>query len=123
MKELDLGEMTREQIKSYCQASGDWNKIHWDDTFARESGLPSVIAHGMLSMGLVGRALAEWGYDLKLLGTFDSKFKDKVLPGDRLKVRLQNQDEITYPSKLDLVVLNQNGLEILTATAEFKSSS
>src|SRR5256885_17074057 len=43
---------SREQIAAYAEASGDMNPIHLDDDVARSAGLPSVIAHGMLQMGI-----------------------------------------------------------------------
>ncbi len=50
---------TKEQIAAYAEASGDHNPIHLDDDFARKVGLPGVIAHGMLQMGLMARVAAE----------------------------------------------------------------
>ena len=44
---------TRDSLVRYAGASGDFNPIHHNDAFAREVGLPSVIAHGMLTMGTV----------------------------------------------------------------------
>lgn len=44
---------TRDSLVRYAGASGDFNPIHYNDAFAREVGLPSVIAHGMLTMGTV----------------------------------------------------------------------
>jgi len=55
---------SRDQIKAYAEVSGDRNPIHLDETFARSVGLPGVIAHGMLQMGLLaGLAVAEAGGD------------------------------------------------------------
>jgi len=52
--------VTRADLVRYAGASGDFNPIHWNDRFAREVGLPGVIAHGMLTMALVGRAVTHW---------------------------------------------------------------
>src|SRR5665213_232373 len=94
-KTFTFEPLTREQIKDYCQASGDWNKIHWDETFAKESGLPSVIAHGMLSMGLAARAFTELGFPSDSLKSFDAKFKDKALPGDVLTAEITEENSNT----------------------------
>src|SRR5579875_555853 len=51
--------ITREELVRYAGASGDFNPIHYDDERAREFGLPGVIAHGMLNMGLSARSLGE----------------------------------------------------------------
>src|SRR5256885_9460145 len=50
---------TREQIAEYAEVSGDHNPIHLDDEVARSVGLPGLIAHGMLQMGLLATVAAE----------------------------------------------------------------
>jgi acyl dehydratase len=52
--------ITRADLVAYARAAGDPNPIHQDEAVARSVGLPGVIAHGMLTLGLVGRAVAEW---------------------------------------------------------------
>jgi acyl dehydratase len=52
--------VTRADLVAYAEASGDHNPIHQDEEVARSVGLPGVIAHGMYTLALVGRAVAEW---------------------------------------------------------------
>jgi acyl dehydratase len=52
--------ITRADLVRYAGASGDFNPIHWSDRVATKVGLPGVIAHGMFTMALVGRAVTEW---------------------------------------------------------------
>ncbi|WP_435769999.1 MaoC/PaaZ C-terminal domain-containing protein [Nocardioides sp. SYSU DS0651] len=52
--------ITRADLVAYAAASGDPNPIHQDEAVARAVGLPGVIAHGMYTLALVGRAVAEW---------------------------------------------------------------
>ena len=52
--------LTRADLVAYAEASGDPNPIHQDEDVARSVGLPGVIAHGMLTLGLAGRAVASW---------------------------------------------------------------
>src|SRR5882762_2199965 len=49
--------ITRADLVRYAGASGDFNPIHWNDRTAEAVGLPGVIAHGMLTMALAGRAV------------------------------------------------------------------
>jgi len=58
--ELVLPAVTRLNLALYCGASGDHNPIHVDTDFVRTTGLPDVIAHGMLSMAWLGRLLTHW---------------------------------------------------------------
>jgi len=52
--------LTRADLLAYAEASGDPNPIHRDEDVARSVGLPGVIAHGMLTLALAGRAVSEW---------------------------------------------------------------
>jgi acyl dehydratase len=52
--------ITRADLRAYAAASGDHNPIHSDEQVARSVGLPGVIAHGMYTLGLVGRAVSGW---------------------------------------------------------------
>lgn len=51
--------VNRALLKQYADASGDHNPIHQDEAFAKSVGLPDVIAHGMLTMALVGKYVTE----------------------------------------------------------------
>lgn len=117
-REVVFEKITKEQIADYCDASGDHNKIHWDSNFAREAGLPDVIAHGMLSMGLLGEALERWGYPQSALQTFEAKFKEMVNPGDQLKAICRNPEEAKPSGSLRLSLINQMGTEVCTATVK-----
>ena len=55
--------VTRADLVRYAGASGDFNPIHWNDRVAGEVGLPGVIAHGMLTMGLAARLVTAWAGD------------------------------------------------------------
>jgi acyl dehydratase len=44
--------LTRESLVRYAGASGDFNPIHYRDDAAAAVGLPGVLAHGMLTMGI-----------------------------------------------------------------------
>ncbi|MBS0453803.1 MAG: MaoC family dehydratase [Proteobacteria bacterium] len=52
--------LSRLTLALYAGASGDHNPIHVDIDFARRAGMPDVFAHGMLSMGYLGRLLTNW---------------------------------------------------------------
>ncbi len=80
-------DLKRTQIVQYAGASGDYNPLHTDEIYATKiAGYPSVFAHGMLTMGLTGQAIAG------LVGTesllrFGVRFTAQVWPGDTLTVR------------------------------------
>jgi acyl dehydratase len=53
-------EITRDTLVRYAGASGDFNPIHYRDDVAASVGLPGVIAHGMLTMGLAVQPVVDW---------------------------------------------------------------
>ena len=71
----------RADLVRYAGASGDFNPIHWSDRVATSVGLPGVIAHGMFTMALGARAVAEWtdGAEVVELG---AKFTNPVVVPD-----------------------------------------
>ena len=44
----------------YAGASGDFNPIHYRDAVAASVGLPGVLAHGMLTMGIAVQPVIDW---------------------------------------------------------------
>jgi acyl dehydratase len=109
---------TKEQIASYAEASGDRNPIHLDDDFARSVGLPGVIAHGMLQMGLMAIVAAEAAGGADRLTRLYCRFAGMVVPGDTVTFTA----EPAGPGKLDLRAVNQRDEAVLTkASADYVS--
>ena len=52
--------LTRDSLVRYAGASGDFNPIHYRDDVAQSVGLPGVLAHGMLTMGLSVQPVIDW---------------------------------------------------------------
>jgi acyl dehydratase len=82
--------VTRADLIRYAGASGDFNPIHWSDRIATSVGLPGVIAHGMLTMALAGRAVTTWaGGDPGAIVDFSARFaRPVVVPDDDAGVEL-----------------------------------
>jgi acyl dehydratase len=74
--------VTRANLVRYAGASLDFNPIHWSDRVAGEVGLPGVIAHGMYTMALVGRALATWTGDPAAVIDLSVRFTRPVVVPD-----------------------------------------
>jgi acyl dehydratase len=82
--------ITRADLVRYAGASGDFNPIHWSERFAREVGLPGVIAHGMLTMGMAGRIVSEWAGDPGAVVQYGVRFSRPVpVPDDDKGVLLE----------------------------------
>lgn len=55
--------LSRGDLVNYAGVAGDANPIHWDEDIAKLAGLPDVIAHGMLTMGLGAGFVSSWSGD------------------------------------------------------------
>src|SRR5438128_437639 len=75
--------VTRATLVQYAGASGDFNPIHWNEKFAREVGLPDVIAHGMFTMAEAARVVTDWVGDPGAVVECGVRFtKPVVVPND-----------------------------------------
>ncbi|MCW5254268.1 MULTISPECIES: MaoC family dehydratase [unclassified Streptomyces] len=75
--------VSRAALVRYAGASGDFNPIHWNERFAREVGLPDVIAHGMFTMAEAVRVVTDWTGDPGSVVEYGVRFtKPVVVPDD-----------------------------------------
>ena len=106
----------RAMLKAYADASGDQNPIHQNEEFAVSVGLPSVIAHGMLTMALVGKYVTDWSGGSGSVKEFGARFiKPVIVPADE-KVDLTINGTVTEVDgdqiKIDLVATSA-GVKVL----------
>jgi acyl dehydratase len=74
---------TRERLVRYAGASTDFNPIHYSEHSAKQAGLPSVIAHGMLTMGTALRVVTNWVGDPSRVTSYSTRFpRPVVVPDD-----------------------------------------
>ena len=74
----------RAMLKAYADASGDQNPIHQNEEFAVSVGLPNVIAHGMLTMALVGKYVTDWAGGAAAVKEYSARFvKPVIVPVDQ----------------------------------------
>ena len=75
--------INRALLKRYADASGDQNPIHQSEEFALSVGLPNVIAHGMLTMALVGKYVSDFARGSAKVAEFGARFtKPVIVPKD-----------------------------------------
>jgi len=76
--------LDRAMLKAYADASGDQNPIHQNEEFALSVGLPNVIAHGMLTMALVGKYVTDWAGGSAAVREYSARFvKPVIVPADQ----------------------------------------
>ena len=80
--------LDRALLKAYADASGDQNPIHQNEEFAVSVGLPNVIAHGMLTMALVGKYVSDFAGGSANVLEYSARFTKPVIVPNGEKVDL-----------------------------------
>ena len=87
IRSLSVGEVIAERtvpidrgaLVRYAGASGDFNPIHYRDDVAAQVGLPGVLAHGMLTMGLAVQPVVDWAGDPARVSGYQVRFTRPVV--------------------------------------------
>ncbi len=110
-------QLTRETLVRYAGASGDLNPIHYSDHAATALGLPGVIAHGMLTMGVAARVVTDWAGPGARLVSYGVRFaKPVAVPDDGVGAELvvagtvTAVDAETVTVTLDVTCAGEKGL-------------
>lgn len=80
--------LDRALLKAYADASGDQNPIHQNEEVALSVGLPNVIAHGMLTMALVGKYVSDFAGGSANVLEYSARFIKPVIVPNAEKVDL-----------------------------------
>jgi len=106
--------LDRALLREYADASGDQNPIHQNEEFAVSVGLPNVIAHGMLTMALVGKFVSDWAGGSAAVKEFSARFvKPVIVPKDQ-KV------DLTVSARVSEVAGDRIKLDISATSAGIK---
>ena len=118
-----VGPLTVTDFVRYQGASGDMNRIHHDEAFAKSAGFPGVFAVGMLNAGLLGTYLTDW-LGAPNVRRFHVQFRAQVWPGDELTFEVTDVAERTGDDGTPLVdvtsiVTRQTGDVAIKGSATF----
>ncbi|GER66633.1 MaoC family dehydratase [Weizmannia acidilactici] len=119
LKPAELPPVSRMDLIKYSGASGDFNPIHTIDEAAKKAGLPGIIAHGMWTMGNLGKLFTPY-YEAGYIEKFTVRFSGMVFLGDRLTLtaRLKHSAEGRQTFETDAV--NQDGVKVIKGEVVFK---
>ena len=110
-------DLKRTTIVQYAGASGDYNPLHSDEIFTTKiAGYPSVFAHGMLTMGMTGRALTDL-VGTEALTRFGGRFTSQVFPGDTLTGKLVVDSVDDGVAQMTVTTSNQDGVVVFAGKA------
>ena len=105
--------LTRDSLVRYAGASGDFNSIHYRDDIAASVGLPGVLAHGMLTMGVAVQTVVNWIGDPGRVQDYQVRFTRPVV------VDPTNGADVTVAAKVAALEVDGQVARIdLTATYE-----
>jgi acyl dehydratase len=100
--------LTRDSLVRYAGASGDFNPIHYRDDIAASVGLPGVLAHGMLTMGIAVQPVSDWLGDRGWVTDYGVRFTRPVVvdPSDGVDLTIVAKvglvDDAGVPTRIDL---------------------
>lgn len=112
----------RDSLVRYAGASGDFNPIHYRDDVAASVGLPGVLAHGMLTMGIAAQPVVEWCESELMVTSYQVRFTKPVVvdpaTGASIAVvatvgELTLDDHGVVGARIDLTVSSNTGDRVL----------
>lgn len=120
--------VTQREINMYAEASGDFNPIHIDESFAAQTPFGGTIAHGMLILAYVSEMMtAAFGQSWLKEGKLSVRFKAPARPGDDLnitgKISSIEQEQGDLYVNCGLETRSQRGETIVVGKATVKSRS
>jgi acyl dehydratase len=104
-------KITRDSLVRYAGASGDFNPIHYRDDIAQAVGLPGVLAHGMLTMGLAVQTVVDFVGDSGKILDYQVRFTKPVLVDARtgamveVSAKVIEIDEESKTARIDLTAV------------------
>lgn len=120
-----IKQVTQADINLYAEASRDFNPIHIDQEFARQTPLGGTIAHGMLVLAYLSQMLTEaFGIGWLNGGKLDVRFKVPARPGDTITAsgRVTGVEDMAGETLVNIAVncLNQKGEVVITGEARVR---
>jgi 3-hydroxybutyryl-CoA dehydratase len=118
-------QVTQKDINRYAEASGDFNPIHIDESFAAKTPLGGTIAHGMLILAYVSEMMTEaFGESWVEGGKLSVRFKAPARPGDTITTSgkidsIEHKEGVAYVN-CSLESCNQKGETVITGGAVVK---
>jgi 3-hydroxybutyryl-CoA dehydratase len=123
-----IKHITQEKINLYAEASGDFNPIHIDKSFAAKTPFGGTIAHGMLNLAYVSEMMTSaFGKNWLSGGKLRAKFKESARPGDTMTINgkidcVEQKDDVSY-ANCSFECRNQKGEAIVAGEGIVKLSN
>ena len=119
LPEVKVEKLTRTDFVKYAGASGDFNPIHHDQTFAEASGNPTVFAMGMLNAGILSRVVTAFA-GRPNVRRYKVRFATRAWPGDDVICRGRVTRKLTQDSEKlvegEIEAVNQKGETLISGS-------
>jgi len=119
LPEMKVEKLTRTDFVKYAGASGDFNPIHHDQTFAEASGNPTVFAMGMLNAGILSRMVTAFA-GRPNVRRYKVRFATRAWPGDDVICRGRVTRKVVQGSEKlvegELEAVNQKGETLISGS-------
>ena len=71
---------TSRKLVQWAGASGDFNPVHYEDDFAKATGVGSPVVHGALKRAWLGHLLTDWIGEEGMLKKFSCQYRGMDYP-------------------------------------------
>jgi peroxisomal enoyl-CoA hydratase 2 len=119
-RRFEVENVNRTHFVRYAGASGDFNPIHHDQTFAESAGLPTVFGVGMWTAGVLSRIPVEW-FGPEAVAHYSVRFATRLWPDDSItctgKIAKIYEVDGTPHADLELAAANQKAEALITGQA------
>ncbi|MDH4146081.1 MAG: MaoC/PaaZ C-terminal domain-containing protein [Acidimicrobiia bacterium] len=71
----------RAQLVLYCAGSGDFNPLHWDQSFEQARQIGDNIVHGRMKWSTLGQVVADWVGDSGWVKSVSCQYRGMDMQG------------------------------------------
>jgi len=110
--------LSKDQVRAYARAGGQWSPRFTDDEGARREGLPGMITPGNMSMALLATEVESWA-GAGTLRRISTTFRGLVLPDRAVRLcgTATQKDERARTVELDVWLESDEGERLVIGTA------
>ncbi|MCC7364267.1 MAG: dehydratase [Dehalococcoidia bacterium] len=73
---------TSQQLVQWAAGSGDFYQIHYDQDFAKSTGLSGIIVHGALKNAFLGQLVHDWAGNNARIKKYGCSYRGMDLPNE-----------------------------------------
>jgi acyl dehydratase len=113
-------DIDKSDFVTFMGASGHYHPLHWDGSWTKEAGFPTVFAPSPLISTFVSSYIVEW-FEIENIISFRTRFKSKLWPSDTITISGEISDKClsdeSITLEVDLIAENQEENTIITGDA------